>query len=638
MSERIIPGVSFTEDTAGLIGTPSAGAMGVLLVGTACKGPLTPQYFGAGQLADILNMYGPTDPYKYKNPSGNDPKAELTLVRSAIEIMWAGGPPGGLWICRIAETGAVTSVSQGITVSDYSDTTGRGALTNGTVTTSNFTITVSDTTGYEVGDMLTITSVSQPTLDGNYFVKSLASTTLTVYKVGDLSGFSVAASDLAIQGYGPVADGVIRFTAKYPGQWYNNAQFQFAPFQDVLGVEAGAVDTFRIKIPSNQFYDGYIDSTSSTGLRSLNRWYYKTVEVQLNQKGGYARKSIADIVTALQGNSDISAYWDVAFTGSGTDDYIDTTSGSFTDLTLSSDTGGTNWSTDDSAIVSTVAVQSALDQLLTKSGRILIIGGCDETVLSGGYISLGIAHVNTASQNGADNERMFFFGTGNYSTLQELISAFESSPYPSGNGRVAHFDPGYPVANTYYGKIYSNNSVADSNTTVALSGAYGAARAAGLASVYAPDQSILNKPIGVTSLNFDFDRSTLERSIIARFATFAKSFDGSFVVRRAITSAPDGDPFAQISTRLAVDDIRYNIRLALQNFIGQKNTARVRQIMNDKLASVMDGYVNRQIVETGYQSEITATRDQEIIGVVKVILIFKVVFYIEFIEVELVLE
>ncbi len=177
----------------------------------------------------------------------------------------------------------------------------------------------------------------------------------------------------------------------------------------------------------------------------------------------------------------------------------------------------------------------------------------------------------------------------------------------------------------------------DINEIVTLSGGYSAARLAGMVSRYAPGQNVLNKNFSANALEYEFGRSTSVRAINKQFTVLSK-FAGNNKVRRALTSAPAGDAFAQISTMVAVDDIRYAVRLTLANYIGKKNNGRIRQIMGNKVASVMSGYVSREIVQPGYQVTVTATRQQEIDGAVEVVLVFAVIFYIEFITVKLLLE
>ena len=55
MSERTIPGMSFSENAIGLSGTPNPGSVGVIIVGTACKGPTTPQFFGSAEKEKFLS-------------------------------------------------------------------------------------------------------------------------------------------------------------------------------------------------------------------------------------------------------------------------------------------------------------------------------------------------------------------------------------------------------------------------------------------------------------------------------------------------------------------------------------------------------------------------------------------------------
>lgn len=725
MTMSNIPGISFDVIKEGLIGTPVPGSIGVLLVGTACKGPVTPQFFGSDQLDDLLTMYGPPDPYSYKTPVGLEPPAELTLARAAIEIYNGGPPPGGLWCVRVAESSVVKGNGIGLAVSHYDTILVGTPPTTYSTTTSDWVILGDATvfTGIAVGDRIEITGPALSPILGTYFVRAITgSTSLEVYPIGDADGFAVAESgDVAYSAYGPIPDGAIKFTAKYSGQWYNNLHVEFVPFQNLENLPHGAVDYLKFEIPSNRYFDSY-NSVVDVNV-SHNRWHNEIIPIQLGELGSKVRKTITEIVTGLNANTNINRYWDVTFTGAGTKTYIDITNemklayantllvseidgvssvgtgtfvsalgdfidrdvrtgdrlvitdgtsgndaGTYTVITRDSATqltvtpnfpsgdtadvyevyydsvGGTNWSSDDSSIIAAVEVKAALSLLLVKSGQILVIGGADEVVGSGGYIIEGIIHVKSASVDGADNERVFVCGTSNYSNEPALIAAFESSPYPLGEERAISVTPGFETSNLYLGKIYGDdganapNTIKDTEDNITLSGGYSAARIAGMLSGLIPDRNILNKTFTAVALEFAFGKSTTSRAINQRFTVLSAGFSNNFVVRRALTSAPDGDAFAQISTILSVDSIRRAVRLALANFIGTKNNTRVRQIMTNKTVSVMDGFISREIVQSGFTVSITATRDQEIAGAVEIFLRFKVVFYIEFINVKLLLE
>lgn len=114
MSERVLPGVSVVEVTEGLTGIPAVGLVAAKLVGTACKGPLTAQFFGPSEVQKFVNMYGPADPYQYSLSTTTNPPMELTLVRAG-RMLFGSAPPGGIWICRAADSGVETAVGNAVT-------------------------------------------------------------------------------------------------------------------------------------------------------------------------------------------------------------------------------------------------------------------------------------------------------------------------------------------------------------------------------------------------------------------------------------------------------------------------------------------------------------------------------------------
>lgn len=559
-----IPGVSFTEDKTALIGTPATGVTAILLVGTACKGPTDPQLFDSSQLPDIINMYGPPDPYVYKNGSGNEPLAELTLVRAAIE-MFAGGPPPFVWCVRVVDAGVVTGIGKGMTI-----------------------------------------ETAVPADDGNFI-----------------------------------------FTAKYPGQWYNNWKFKVTRGYDKTGVADAGIDTYEFMVPSNSVgkYDSYLGATPTADRVSVYRFFGQTYVLEVGISGGSA-PTLTETLSALQADSFLSQFFSISKEGTAPVRTKDT-AGVFKDLfsivadgwnTNNASTGGTNWSSDDSAIVTSANVTSALDKGLKLSARIVVIGGADESVLAGAYLSAGVTHAKVASVTGNDNERIYFCGSGNYATESALITAIESSPFPLGEERAVAITPGYKISNPFYGVIYGSLTSGDSNTTITLSGGYAAARVAGLFSSRAPQQDSLGQNIGVIS-NFEFDlsRGSLSRAINASFTVLAKGFDGSPTVRKAMTTAGLGDPFEKIIIRLVIDDIRYALRTLYQKFIGEHNLRRMRKLMQDKSTSLLGNYVRQEMIDSDFSLIVTATRQQEIDGKTQVDAFIKPIYSIEFIPVNIIL-
>lgn len=632
MSENVIPGVSFNEITEGLLGTPSPGAVGIKLVGTACKGPATAQLFGTDELPKLIEMFGPVDPYHYKDGNASEPVAELTLVRAAKQIYEAGPPPGGLWIQRIQEGIVPKAISNTLVTESFSTNIDSGA--DGAITIDTKVFTSATLTGGGAGDILKITSGNN---QGEYLVKSVVTTTITIEDFYE--DFSETEATLNWSLDTPADDGNIRFTSKYPGQWYNNAQVEVENYVDLAGVANSGLIVFTFYIPSNTFYDSYIDpdAGNATERRSLFRWYDRVVKVEVGTPNDDVLPTSAEVVTALQANADISALYDIALIA-GSDDQErikDYTKG---DLLSGTDIGGANWSSDDTAIPVAASITTALALLINKDARMAVIAGADEGLT--GYQQAGIAFAKTSSLAGQDREIVFFTGMNNYSTADLLTKAMAASPYPLNEQRTVQVTPGGKIANIYYNKNYGIDygSAVDSNTQDSLSGGYMAARVAGLTAVYTPDESPLWKNLGLADLEFDLTRTQQKIAINKSFFTLAKAPNGSSIVKRAITSSGAGAAFFQLSTRLIVDELRYALRLAGLLFIGKKNTDRVRKIMEEKLKSVANGYVSREIILDDYTLAVSATRDQQILGEVKISFAFKVVFFMEFIKFDLILE
>ncbi len=630
--ERVIPGVAFNEITEGLLGTPSPGAIGIKLVGTACKGPATPQLFGTDELPKLIEMYGPEDPYEYKDPNGAEPVAELTLVRSAKQIYEAGPPPGGLWVQRVLEGTVPKAISNTIVTESFSTNIDSGA--DGAITIDTKIFTSTTLSGGGAGDILTITSGNN---QGEYVIKGVVTTTITIEDYYDDFSETEATLDWSVDT--PADDGNIRFTSKYSGQWYNNAQVEVENYVDLAGVANSGLMVFTFYVPSNVFYDSYIDpdAGNATERRSLFRWYDNVVKVEIGTPNDDVLPTASEVVTALQANEVINALYDIALIAgsNGQERVKDYNKGN---LLNGSDVGGANWSSDDSAVPVSASIDTALALLINKDGIFVVIGGSDESM--SGYQSIGISHVKTASLAGQDHESLFFTGTDNYASAVLLVKALGITPYPLNEDRTVQVTPGVKAANVFYNKNYgvTYGSAKDPNTQLSLSGGYAAARAAGVSSAYVPDESPLWKNLGVADLEFDFTRTQQKIAINKSFFLLAKSPNGSSIVKRAITSAGAGAAFFQFTTRVIVDQLRYALRLAGLLFIGKKNTDRVRKIMEEKLKFVANGYVGREIILDDYRLKVTASRDQQILGEVKISFAFKVVFFMEFIQFDLILE
>ncbi|HEU0300803.1 MAG TPA: phage tail sheath subtilisin-like domain-containing protein [Longimicrobium sp.] len=169
---------------------------------------------------------------------------------------------------------------------------------------------------------------------------------------------------------------------------------------------------------------------------------------------------------------------------------------------------------------------------------------------------------------------------------------------------------------------------------IELPGTYSAAPVAGLISSLGPHISPTNKVLnGVTRLARRFSYGETADLVDNRVLVLEQR-QGVRVVR-GITM--DDGAFRQITTRRIVDYAKAGIRAACNPFIGRLNNNRVREAMR----GTIDGFLTRMLQDeqlTGYSLEVTATRQDEIGGRVRVNATILPTFSIDYIMVTLVLE
>jgi len=548
MSERVIPGTSIREVSEGLISVPPVGAIAAKLVGTACKGPTTPQYFAPSDVQKFLETYGPADPIQYSTSTGTNPPVELTLSRAG-QLLFSAAPPGGFWACR-AETGSVEAVGAAITAQ--------------------------------------------------------------------------------------TAGGLI-FTAKESGAWYNNFQWYHKFNEDDGGVSVTDVNTLWMLVPSTQQFDSSIDTSQTTARISANVFTSEWKPFEYYSTSG-TTATIAEFVSQWteSRNASLNQYWSVASTGTGTLISAQTTA---TNLLTSQDTGGTNFSTNDQAAITTAPISAALELLRAKEARITIIAGASENSDFSGMIAVGQAHVGNASKE--NYEQMYICGCDNYASQDTMVTNILTvSDLNLADERVIKVAPGIKQGNPYKGQgTYTDWLMSEvyDDDYIYPSGGYAAALVAGVICQNIPDESPLKKSVpGIVGLEFDITRSNQKQLIRDGFLVLVN--DVGYVIQRAITTAAEGEAFYQIATRMAVDDIKRAIRAAGRPFIGKKINNRIMSILKRNLDSVLKGYARREIISSSYELSVTSTREQQIAGVVAVTMRIMPIFYIEFIEVDLILE
>lgn len=219
-----------------------------------------------------------------------------------------------------------------------------------------------------------------------------------------------------------------------------------------------------------------------------------------------------------------------------------------------------------------------------------------------------LAHVNSASEN--DRERIGVIGASGGSFQEYLAHTMAS-------GRIVVVAPG----------------VRDS-AGVVLPPAYAAAAITGLISVSTPETSLTNKTVNVAGLTVDFNRG--QQAQLIQRNVLAIVLGQGFRVVKGITTAGEGTPFSNISIRRIVDYAKYGVRSAANSYLGRLNNDRVR----GALKSSLDAFLTRMVEDemlTDYQLEVTATRAQEVSGIVNVTMSLLPTFSIDYIRVTMIL-
>jgi hypothetical protein len=185
--------------------------------------------------------------------------------------------------------------------------------------------------------------------------------------------------------------------------------------------------------------------------------------------------------------------------------------------------------------------------------------------------------------------------------------------------------------------VMAHDAAAGLTEDVALSGTYAAAAVAGLISTLAPQSSPTNKSLsGVISLSQRFSYGQTVDLIEGGVLVLEERL-GVRVVRGVTTDKAGNGPYGQITTRRIVDYAKAGIRDVGDAFVGRLNNARVRKA----LQGAIDGFLTSMLVDealTGYQLQVTATRDDEINGRAVVNALLQPTFSIDFVAVTLTLQ
>lgn len=259
---------------------------------------------------------------------------------------------------------------------------------------------------------------------------------------------------------------------------------------------------------------------------------------------------------------------------------------------------------------------SGLDKLLDQPVQIVVAAGQDDSF--GNDLD---RHCQKASTDAVKRDRIGVVGPkaadpNNTDAYFDAVIGHNLS-----SDRIIFTAPGILTADSASGR----------NAT--LPGAYTAAAFAGFLSSLPAHVSSTNKVLDADDVEIAFDNAHLTQLVENRVLALEKR-QGIHVVK-GITTDPGA--FRQITTRRIVDYAKYGIRSAADPYIGLLNNDRVRGALRATLNGFLTGMINDEMLES-YELNVTATRAEEIQGIVNVTMTLQPVFSIDFIKVTMFLQ
>lgn len=261
--------------------------------------------------------------------------------------------------------------------------------------------------------------------------------------------------------------------------------------------------------------------------------------------------------------------------------------------------------------------QAGLDALLSQPAHIIVAAGQDDRF--GNKLD---AHCQKASTDAIKHDRIGVVGSRRMNPASMEASFDQIIGHNLDSDRIIFVAPGIMATDTPTGNA------------VTLPGAYAAAAFAGFLSSLPAHVSSTNKTLPVDELETHFDAAHLTLLLENRVLAL-ESRQGFHIVRGITTTT--GSAFAQITTRRIVDYAKFGVRSAADPYIGLLNNERVRGALRATLNAFLAGMVEDEMLTT-YDVTVTATRQQEIQGIVAVALVLRPVFSIDFIKVTMFLQ
>jgi hypothetical protein len=575
MAEMILPGTYIDVRPEGLIAPGQITVGNIGVIGTAAKGPIgVPQLLGSMQ--DALQTF-------YAYDSWIDPSTlkkrdnELTLTR-ALELAFNFG--GNIvYAVRVADT---TTAAKAVSAT-YVVPAATGGMTSATLTAKSEGTWANDGLGVNVA------AAQQDAYVRNQDVSPGADT------VGGTAlplGRTPKQSARNRVTHHNDASGTTQTLTVIPSGVPGAGAAVFA---------GGTVTLGDFVAQSDKVYVSYaVDATNA-----------KTVTLQLDRaQETYTVVDGTDLVAQINDPQTGSA-WATAAAGTKPDDLPAVTAQPpNSPPVFAAFKGGTNGEI-------AADYQAGLDALLNQQAHIIVAAGQDDSF--GNRLD---ADVQKASTDAIKRDRIAVVGSRLMQQNQLETSFDQIIGHNLDSDRVIFVAPGMKTTDVPTG------------TEVTLPGAYTAAAFAGLLSSLPPQASPTNKTLAVDDLETHFDAAHL--TLLVENRVLALEQKQGFHVVRGITTTTGG-AFAQITTRRIVDYAKYGVRSAADPYIGLLNNERVRSALAATLRSFLAGMVQDEMLES-YDVSVTATRAEEIRGIVNVTMTLRPVFSIDFIQVTMFLQ
>ncbi len=234
-------------------------------------------------------------------------------------------------------------------------------------------------------------------------------------------------------------------------------------------------------------------------------------------------------------------------------------------------------------------------------------------VLAGQNLSAGgaelLAHVETAENNGRD--RIAVSGADSDGMAEVAAQAGTVA-----DDRLILVAPGIQAQDLALGVV------------VDLPAAYAAAAVAGVIASLAVHVSPTNKVVRVPGLTKYYSDGELKNLLGNRVMPLERK--AGYRIVKGITT--DDGAFRQVSVRRIVDFAKAGTRIGSNPYIGKLNNTRVR----GALKATLNGFLSDMVLNealTEYTLDVSATREQEIVGVAVVTMFLKPTFSIDYIKV-----